>query len=256
MEPIGAPSEHDDPQATYALGLRALVDGGVPFLVGGGYALYEYLGRWRTTKDIDVFLCAADLERSLVALARAGFLVEVTDAAWLGKARRGNALIDIIFCSYNGLFPVDESWHRNGRPATVLGVPVQVVGPEEMIVSKSFVAARDRFDGADVSWLIRAVGDELDWPRVEAQMGEHWQILLWQLLHFVYVFPADRRLLPADLMARLLSRLRRELAAQPEATCRGPMLDPKLYQSQIDLVGDPRPRRALAGIESPRIAEE
>ena len=248
--------EKDDPQAIYAAGLRALVDSKVPFLVGGGYALFTYLGRWRTTKDIDVFVQAQDLERSLVALARAGFLVEVTDAAWLGKARRAEALIDVIFCSYNGLFPVDESWHRNAREAIVLGVPVRVVGPEEIIVSKSFVAARDRFDGADVSWLIRAVGDTIDWERIEALMGEHWQVLLWQILHFLYVFPGERKLVPADLMARLLMRLRREMSAQPEATCRGPMLDPKLYQSQIDLVGDPRPRRDLALVEPLHEAEE
>src|SRR5262249_13143078 len=159
----------------YADGLRALVEGGVPFLVGGGYALYSYLGRWRTTKDIDIFLKPADLERALLCLARAGFQVEVTDAAWLGKARRRvnnseEAVIDVIFCSYNGLFPVDDDWHANGRPAVVLDVPVRVVGPEEMIVSKSFVAARDRFDGADVSWIIRTLGEELDWERIERLM--------------------------------------------------------------------------------------
>lgn len=225
----------DDKQAVYAEGLRALVRAQVPFLVGGGYALYAYLGRWRATKDIDIFLSEDALEPALYALARAGFSIEITDATWLAKAQAHGALIDIIFCSYNGLYPVDHRWLANGRAAEVLGVPVKVVGPEEMIVSKCFVAARDRFDGGDVSWLLRVLGPRLDWPRIEALMRDHWQVLLWQLIHFLYVFPSERRTLPADVLGRLIGQLRRELAEPPgdPRVCRGPMLDPKLYRQEV-----------------------
>ena len=114
------------------------------------------------------------------------------------------------------------------------------------MVSKSFVAARDRFDGADVSWLLRATATDLDWGRVERLMRDHWQVLLWQLLHFLYVFPAGQRLLPKALVKRLLTRMNRELTTEPQAGCRGPMLDPKLYKREIDATGeDPRPRREL-----------
>jgi hypothetical protein len=241
----------DDVQEIYADGLRALVDARVPFLVGGGYALYEYLGRWRSTKDIDLFVPAKHLAQALAALARARFQVEVTDAAWLGKAIRGAALIDIIFCSYNGLFPVDDSWLANGRDALVLGVPVRVVGPEEMIVSKCFVAARDRFDGGDVSWLIRAIGPRIDWSRVERLMVDHWQVLLWQLVHFLYVFPTERRRVPQELVERLCARLANEIGRDDiEQVCRGPMLDPKLYRTDLAVSGvdDPRPRKELARV--------
>ena len=234
-------------QAIYAEGLQALVDSGVSFLVGGGWALFHYLGRWRTTKDIDIFVKPDDVDETLEALARAGFDTELTDAAWLGKARKDGALIDVIFCSYNGLFPVDDSWLVNGREAEVLGVDVRVVGPEEIIVSKSFVAARDRFDGADVSWLIRATASQLDWNRIERLMRDHWQVLLWQLMHFLYVFPQGKKQVPKTLLKRLMARFNRELNSPAEAPCRGPMLDPKLYAREIDATGeDPRPRRDLS----------
>jgi len=119
-----------------------------------------------------------------------------------------------------------------------------------MIVSKCFVAARDRFDGADVAWLVRALGERLDWARIERLMRDHWQVLLWQLIHFAYVFPSERRTVPTHLMARLMARLRRELSSPPgdPFVCRGPMLDPKLYERRLDAgCEDPRPRRDLVG---------
>jgi hypothetical protein len=248
-----------DKQAIYAEGLRALVETKAPFLVGGGFALYSYLGRWRTTKDVDIFIQADDLHSVLHILMRAGFHCEITDVAWLAKARKADACIDIIFCSYNGLFPVDKGWFDNARRAIVLGMPCRIVGPEEIIASKSFVAARDRFDGADISWLVRATARKLDWSRVERLMGEHWQVLLWQLLHFLYVFPSERHLLPTALMGRLIGKLADEITTgeYEPLVCRGPMLDPKLYQAEIVVRGaaDPRPRKNLVPEDQPFAAD-
>jgi hypothetical protein len=82
-------------------------------------------------------------------------------------------------------------------------------------------------------------------------MRDHPMVLLWQLIHFLYVFPGERRVLPHDLMARLLSRLRRELAAEGDpSVCRGPMLDPKLYRTELERgAEDPRPRRELVEVD-------
>jgi hypothetical protein len=252
--------KEQDKQLIYAAGLRALVEARAPFLVGGGFALYSYLGRWRTTKDVDVFIQADDLHTVLHILMRAGFQCEITDTAWLAKARQHDACIDIIFCSYNGLFPVDKGWFDNARKAMVLGMPVKVVGPEEIIASKSFVAARDRFDGADISWLIRGTAPKLDWGRIERLMKDHWEVLLWQLLHFLYVFPSERHLLPAPLMGRLIGRIADEVTSDDyePMICRGPMLDPKLYQAEIVVRGaaDPRPRRNLVPVDRPYAIED
>ena len=260
MEPRDRERRDLDKQHIYAEGLRALCEAKAPFLVGGGFALYSYLGRWRTTKDVDVFIQADDLHSVLHVLMRAGFQCEITDTAWLAKARKAEACIDIIFCSYNGLFPVDKGWFDNARRAIVLGVPCKIVGPEEIIVSKSFVAARDRFDGADISWLLRATAPKLDWNRIERLMKDHWQVMMWQLLHFLYVFPSERHLLPTALMGRLIGRLADEITTEDyePLVCRGPMLDPKLYQAEIVVRGavDPRPRKNLVPEDEPFAADE
>ena len=260
MESRDRERKDQEKQLIYAEGLRALVEAKAPFLVGGGFALYSYLGRWRTTKDVDVFIQADDLHTVLHILMRAGFQCEITDTAWLAKARKADACIDIIFCSYNGLFPVDKGWFDNARRAIVLGMEVKIVAPEEIIVSKSFVAARDRFDGADISWLLRATANKVDWSRVERLMHDHWQVLLWQLIHFLYVFPSERHLLPTDLMARLVGKLGEEITTHEyePLVCRGPMLDPKLYQAEIVVRGavDPRPRKNLVPVDQPFVGDD
>lgn len=236
-------------RAAYAAALRALNDAGIEFLIGGGFAMHQYLGRWRSTKDLDLFIRARDVKRSLATLSAANFRVELTDPAWLAKAFRDGMMVDLIFSSYNGLFPVDDRWFENRRATTVMGVDVQLVGPEEMIVSKAFVAARDRFDGSDISWLIRTLhgqgqgqgtdGTEsrsIDWSRVESHMAAHWEVLLWQLIHFRYVFPEDRDKVPDSVVERLLRRMSDEIAAgspAEQAACRGPMLDPIHYLAAV-----------------------
>lgn len=224
----------------YRAGLTALAAARVEFLVGGGFAMHQYLARWRSTKDLDLFIRADDVEPALAALEAAGFRVERTDPNWLAKGFRGGVLIDLIFSSYNGLFPVDDGWFGNGREARVMDVPARLVGPEEMLVSKAFVAARDRFDGSDIAWLIRTLGHRLDWERIERLMEQQWEVLLWQLIHYCYVFPCDVGQVPGELLVRLLARMQAEVQAEVQAgrpstsqTCRGPMFDNIHYLTAV-----------------------
>jgi Uncharacterised nucleotidyltransferase len=236
-------------QEAYRDALAALAAGGLEFLVGGGFGLFLYLAQWRATKDLDVFLRPETVPEAFRRLSAAGFCCELTDAAWLAKARRADAPIDIIFCSYNGLFPVDGQWFARARTAHLLGSTVRVVAPEEMILSKSFVAARDRFDGSDIAWLVRELGATLDWDRIERHMDRHWQVLLWQLVHCLYVFPGTRAVIPRDLLVRLAARFAREVASADgdPRLCLGPMLDPVSYLTALAESGleDPRPRADL-----------
>ena len=49
----------------------------VPFLVGGSHAFLEYTGIVRNTKDFDLFLRRADLDRAMEALRDAGYRTEL-----------------------------------------------------------------------------------------------------------------------------------------------------------------------------------
>src|SRR4051812_47394458 len=132
----------------YRAGIRLLKEAGIPFLVGGARAFCCHTGINRHTKDFDILLRPADIDRALDVARAAGFPAELTFPHWLGKIRQGDEFIDLIFRAGNGLLPVDDSWLARGREHTILGVRVAVCPPEEMILPKAFVAERERYDGA------------------------------------------------------------------------------------------------------------
>jgi hypothetical protein len=212
---------------------------GVRFLVGGAFALEHYTGVTRRTKDIDLFVHPAELQDALRLLAGAGYETEVTSPIWLGKARCGDDFVDVIFSSGNGIAEVDEDWFTHAVAADILGVRVKLCPPEEMIWSKSFVMERERYDGADVTHIIRACGARMDWQRVLTRFDDHWRVLLAHLVLFGFVYPGERTVVPEWVMRDLGGRLEPELgsAAGEQALCRGTLLSRHQYRIDLDRWG-------------------
>jgi hypothetical protein len=236
----------------YADALSHALHSGVPFMLGGGYALRCYAGILRDTKDMDIFCKVEDYPRILQALAKAGYRTEVPSALWLAKAFHGEDFIDIIFNSPNCLCPVDESWLEHAPEVEAFGNTVKLVPPEEMIWCKSFVQERLRFDGADVLHLIRKRGPTLDWERMLRRAGEYWEVLLPHLLSFRFVYPSERDTVPEWLLRALLSRVEQQLGMPPveERICRGPLIAEQQYLIDIAEWGylDPRSVVMQAGV--------
>jgi hypothetical protein len=222
-----------DPETrrVYVAALQTLRRAGVEFLIGGAHALAPYTGIVRDTKDLDVFLRRQDCEPALAVLADAGFTTEFTFPHWLGKAYAGDRFIDLIFSAGNGVAAVDDLWFAHAAPGTVLGVPVLLCPPEEMIWSKAFIMERERFDGADIAHLILACGRELDWCRLLGRFGRRWRVLLSHLVLFGFVYPGERDVIPDAVMAHLLRRLDRERAepAPGGRVCDGTLLSRQQY---------------------------
>jgi len=225
--------------AFYREVLAALKGAGVPFLVGGAYAFERYTGIVRHTKDLDVFVLPTDTGRTLEALAEAGYRTEMTDPLWLGKAYCDGDFVDIIFSSGNGLARVDEGWFCHATESAVVGVPVKLIPPEEMIWSKGFVMTRERYDGADVAHILRAHAETLDWHRLLERFGPNWRVLFSHLVLFGYIYPGQRTQVPDWVMQDLLGRLDTELreSAPPVHLCRGTMLSTTQYRDDVDRWG-------------------
>ena len=235
----GCPA-HLDPEtfAFYGRSLRALNEAEVPYLVGGAYAFERYTGIARHTKDFDIFVHPGDVDRVFATLTATGCDTEVTFPHWLGKARCGADLVDIIFSSGNGVAAVDALWFTHAVEDTVLGVPVRLMPAEEMIWSKGFIMERERYDGADVAHILRARADTLDWRRLLWRFGRHWRVLLSHLVLFGFVYPTERGRVPAWVMEDLTRRLAREAASVPGGegapVCRGPLLSRAQYLVDVD----------------------
>ena len=138
--------------------MSCLQQGGLPFLVGGAFALNHYTGIKRDTKDLDFFLRPADCFAALRLLSDAGYESELVFEHWLAKVYSEQAFVDLIFSSGNGIARVDDSWFRHAPQAEILGLPVAICSPEETIWSKSYIMERERYDGSDVAHLLRACG--------------------------------------------------------------------------------------------------
>ena len=204
--------------------------GGVPVLVGGGYALECLLGAGRSVKDLDLFVQRRDVKRLLQHLADRGYQTERLFPHWLAKVRRGSDHIDLIFDGGNGASPVDDEWFRHGVPSRVLDVDVRICPPEEMIWSKAFVMERERYDGADVSHLLRAFADTLDWARLTRRFGKNWHVLFAHLVLFTFIYPSERHRIPAAVMRRCMHLIEHELATPgSRAICRGTLLSRAQY---------------------------
>ena len=218
--------------------LGALEREGIGVLVGGAFAQEFYTGISRHTKDLDLFIKAEDLERSLSALARRGYRTEVTFSHWLGKAydRDGVNFVDIIFNSGNGLCKVDDTWFAKAPQGEVFGKSVKLCPVEEAIWQKSFIMERERYDGADIAHLLRSQAEQLDWHRLLRRFDGHWRVLMSYITLFGYIYPGERNKIPEWVQRRLAGLFSREIAfdAPRERVCAGTFLSRAQYIVDVD----------------------
>lgn len=224
----------DDVRAAdvYRTVLWHLREAGIPYLVGGTYALDHHAGVIRHTKDLDLFLRRADWSRVADTLAPHGVNCELVFSHWLGKARENGHFVDLIFAGGNGLVEVDDDWLTHGVPSVVLEIPVHLVPAEEMIWSKSFVMERERFDGGDITHILRKSGPSIDWVRLLRRFDRQSPVLLAHLVLFQFVYPAHRDNVPDWVMDELWRRGRAE-ESHSQLLCRGTLLSREQYLTDI-----------------------
>lgn len=222
-------------RAFYLRALEIMDSAGVPYAVGGAYALACHTGIVRHTKDLDLFVKREETPLALQAFERAGHRTAWTHPHWIAKAFSADDedFVDLIYGSGNGLTEVDDEWLACSKKSDMLGRDVRLCPVEEIIWSKSFIQERNRYDGADVAHLLLACADDLDWDRLLRRFAGHEPVLLAHLTLFGYVYPTHRARLPG----RVLDALQRRAAADPEPDeklCRGPLLSYNQYLIDIN----------------------
>jgi predicted nucleotidyltransferase len=234
--------------------LGVLEEKWVPYAVSGAFALRAHTGICRFTKDLDLFMTAKTSCEVFPYLRERGFECDICDPVWLAKARKGDFFVDLITGMSNGVIVVEDSWIERAKPVVVHGIKTRVLAPEELVASKIFVAKRERFDGADIAHVIYGTYGSFDWERELQLVGEHWEMLLWSLLLFRYVYPAQTHYVPAAIWRKLLRRFETQIARpHPDARFRGSLVDENMFAIDTNewdlanLLEETREKR-LAGI--------
>jgi hypothetical protein len=216
----------EEERELYKLALDALNGAGVPYVVTGAYAIYEYTGIYRETTDLDLFAAPEHVVDAMRVLREAGFRTRLEAPHWLAKAKMGELFVDLIFGMGNGLALVDADWYRHSRPSILAARQVRVAPPEELIWHRLFISERHRQDMADIVHLILGTGHRLDWERLVRKTAEHWPLLLAQLQMFNYIYPETPDRVPRWVLEELLDRARDDVDRQRsgEAVTRGTLI--------------------------------
>jgi hypothetical protein len=223
--------------------------------VSGAFALQKHTGIWRDTKDLDLFLETEAVGIALELLAKDGFETAVADPVWLAKAHREEFFVDLITGMSNAVVTVDRSWIERSTPFQVLDVPTRVLAAEELIASKLFVTRRERFDGADLCHIIYAKQGCLDWSRILQLVHGDWEMVLWMLILFEYVYPANSDYVPDALWLDLLNRFQNKINnPDRHAVFRGSLIDPMMFAIDVEEWGLPNIGEAYRLRRRPKIA--
>ncbi len=203
----------DEQWQVYQKAIRALRQAGLRIMLGGGFAMASYTGRWRNTKDIDFYILEKDRPRAVEALTAAGFTDYYEqlpyDRKWIYRSTQSGVIVDVIWAMANQRAQVDEDWFANAAEISIRGEKLSVVPVEEFIWCKLYILQRDHCDWTDVLNVMFATGPEIDWNRLLIRLEEDWPLLKALLTLYGWVCPRQAARLPESLYTRL--KLKRPL---------------------------------------------
>ena len=236
----------EEERQAYQRALRALNEAGVKYVISGLYALYEYTGIYRKTKDLDVFVEPGVVVEAARVLKAAGFNVYLEQAHWIAKAMWDDKQTDLIYGMGNGMAFIDELWYDRSRPSILAATPVRMAPPEDLIWHRLFVSERHRSDSADVLHLFLCRGHELDWEHLIKRVGNDWRLLLAQIHLFDFVYPGHRAHVPQWVRQDLYKRAAEAIdeVGDPK-TCCGTMISRFSYTIDVNEWGFHDPRKDL-----------
>jgi hypothetical protein len=187
----------------YKRAIRAVRDANIPFLLGGGFALATFTGRWRDTKDIDFYVMPQARQAAIQALKRAGFsdyiAIRAYDRGWIYRSVRSDVIVDIIWSMANRRARVDKTWFARAQPIMVRGEQVNVVPMEEFIWCKLYILQRDHCDWTDIFNLLYSSGPKVNWQHLIERLQNDTALLKAVLLVYCWLCPGRALQLPSAL---------------------------------------------------------
>lgn len=148
----------------------ALKQSGPAFALGGSYSLWVH-GAPEPVHDVDLVVAEQDVDHAARTLGEAGFEVERTPEDWLFKAYRNDMLVDVLHRL--GGVPVDAELVARAEEHEVFGMRIPVLPPTEIVVVKLRALSEHYCDFSTLLPAVRAVREQLDWPRVRKETADN-----------------------------------------------------------------------------------
>ena len=202
----------NDGWGVYQSAIQAIKDAGVEFLLGGGFAMATFSGRWRDTKDIDFYIRPTDRDKVVAALTKAGFVDYYErlpyDRKWIYRSTKGDFIVDIIWAMANQRTQVDEVWFQRAGKVRIRNETLRVVPIEEFIWCKFYILQRDHCDWTDIFNVLYRSAWRVDWEHLLGRLEEDVALAKALLTLYCWLCPKAAKELPASLWSRLDKRER------------------------------------------------
>jgi hypothetical protein len=164
--PLAEPEPESPLQVALKQSASALKADGVPFALGGGYALWGF-GAPEPTHDVDLVVTERDVPRAVDCLAAAGFEIERPPEDWLFKAWLDGALVDVLH-RVNGVV-VTDSAIADAQELELLGLRLPVLPPTPIMIAKLRSLTEHYCDFTPLIPVVRAVREQLHWDEIREQ---------------------------------------------------------------------------------------
>jgi hypothetical protein len=193
--------------AIYQEAIQAIRQAKVSFLLGGGFALATFTGRWRDTKDIDFYVRREDRDAVVAALTKAGFAdyydQRPYDRKWIHRTIKSGVIVDIIWAMANQRSEVDDGWFERAGTVKVRDERLRVVPMEEFMWCKLYIMQRDHCDWTDLLNLLYANGQRIRWGHLINRLEDDKPLLKALLTIYSWLCPARAVRLPGKLWDEL-----------------------------------------------------
>jgi hypothetical protein len=141
----------------------ALRDAGIPFAVGGGFAVWARGGP-SSEHDVDLMIREQDAARALDVLGDIGMRTERPPEGWLVKAYDDDVLVDLIYAP-SGV-DVDDALFARCEEHNVHGMPMPVLPADVVLVSRLLALTEHHLDFEGLLAMARAVREQVAWDEV------------------------------------------------------------------------------------------
>ncbi len=146
----------------------AFKDGGIPFALAGGYALWAR-GAPEPHHDVDFVVAEDDRQRAAELLAERGLEVADPPEDWLFKVFVDGAMVDVLFQMNNRAVTLDDV--ANAGELEVESVTMPVLDSTALIGAKLAAMDERSCDLGRILPAARAVREQVDWARVAADVA-------------------------------------------------------------------------------------